>query len=626
MASRRRAPERRSSDVTDPAARVRDPEPPPANEIRSGSAPAANLRRTRRSPLVEPVDDAVRDDRRPDEPAADSHVADGCMQVGPRQHAARLRIELPEDAVILERPQRAFAERQPAAAVVREVTAGGAVLGHDPRHLALARDPERVVAAASPEDGEPPGRNRSSRPVAIEMRASSGPPSCAAQTKPSPAASRPQRKPRQPTDLVSSCVRVSMRKSRCSLGSSSHAERPATTTSEGASPQPNFVPERRLASAAPVVASTALSTSGCSAAVFAGGASSRKASTVPTAPRPRPRARRRSAGDPPAQTAATAPTRPCMRVARCGGEITTARVTLLRLLGERACDHAVPRRPANPGRTLGDPRRRLVQMGEDHGKLVLALERPLTRHALEQHAAECVDVGAAVDLLAANLLRRNVVDGADETPIAGQAADGATTCRARPKSQTYACSPSGPLRPGRCRASRRGGRARPRARRRAPRPPVPRARRRARARAGLRGAAARADRRRRRSPSRGRARHRPRPTAIVFTTFGWSSVAATATRAGSAAGTDRRARSSGDEQLQRDPPAVRVLGDVDGAHRAAGQQLADPKASDDPAGRTLHPHRACEASHRRGRTSTARTACAALVALRLPSDDERTSL
>ena len=43
--------------------------------------------------------------------------------------------------------------------------------------------------------------------------------------------------------------------------------------------------------------------------------------------------------------------------------------------------------------------------------------------ALVEHAAERVDVGAAVDRLALDLLRREVVDGAEERPAAGEARD-----------------------------------------------------------------------------------------------------------------------------------------------------------------------------------------------------------
>ena len=62
-------------------------------------------------------------------------------------------------------------------------------------------------------------------------------------------------------------------------------------------------------------------------------------------------------------------------------------------------------------------------MGEHDRQLALALERPLAREALEQHAAERVDVDSSVDRLPADLLRRDVVDRADEPAVAGEAAD-----------------------------------------------------------------------------------------------------------------------------------------------------------------------------------------------------------
>ena len=62
-------------------------------------------------------------------------------------------------------------------------------------------------------------------------------------------------------------------------------------------------------------------------------------------------------------------------------------------------------------------------MREDDGELGLALEGPLAREGLEEDTAEPVDVRAAVDDPALDLLGRDVVNGADEAAIAGQAAD-----------------------------------------------------------------------------------------------------------------------------------------------------------------------------------------------------------
>ena len=61
-------------------------------------------------------------------------------------------------------------------------------------------------------------------------------------------------------------------------------------------------------------------------------------------------------------------------------------------------------------------------MGEDDGQLALALERPRAGEALEEDAAERVDVRAPVDLAARDLLGRDVVDRSDEAAIAGEAA------------------------------------------------------------------------------------------------------------------------------------------------------------------------------------------------------------
>ena len=63
------------------------------------------------------------------------------------------------------------------------------------------------------------------------------------------------------------------------------------------------------------------------------------------------------------------------------------------------------------------------------GELLVARERRRAGEALEEHAAERVDVGAAVDGAALDLLRRHVVDGADEALRARQALDGRRVLR-----------------------------------------------------------------------------------------------------------------------------------------------------------------------------------------------------
>ena len=55
-------------------------------------------------------------------------------------------------------------------------------------------------------------------------------------------------------------------------------------------------------------------------------------------------------------------------------------------------------------------------------ELALAVERAPPREALEEDAAERVDVGSAVDVAALDLLRRDVVDRADEAAVRREAA------------------------------------------------------------------------------------------------------------------------------------------------------------------------------------------------------------
>ena len=63
-------------------------------------------------------------------------------------------------------------------------------------------------------------------------------------------------------------------------------------------------------------------------------------------------------------------------------------------------------------------------MREHDRQFALAVERPLACEALKEDAAERVDIGAAVDRSALDLLRRDVIDRPDEAALAGQAADG----------------------------------------------------------------------------------------------------------------------------------------------------------------------------------------------------------
>ncbi len=96
--------------------------------------------------------------------------------------------------------------------------------------------------------------------------------------------------------------------------------------------------------------------------------------------------------------------------------------------GRRATSRAL-------GRSVRRSRRELRASLARHGRWVLELrvdrrdlgvarERHLTGEAAVQHAAQGVDVGAAVDVVVPDLLRRHVVDGADELPGACQAGAG----------------------------------------------------------------------------------------------------------------------------------------------------------------------------------------------------------
>ena len=62
-------------------------------------------------------------------------------------------------------------------------------------------------------------------------------------------------------------------------------------------------------------------------------------------------------------------------------------------------------------------------MGVDERELALPLERALSGQTFVEHAAERVDIGAAVDRTTSDLLGRDVVERADEAAVAGQAAD-----------------------------------------------------------------------------------------------------------------------------------------------------------------------------------------------------------
>jgi hypothetical protein len=102
-------------------------------------------------------------------------------------------------------------------------------------------------------------------------------------------------------------------------------------------------------------------------------------------------------------------------LARCAGKIARAGEALGRILRQRTGDHGVEAR----GRA-GHARGRIVEVGLDRRDLAVAVERHRARQRVVEDAAERVDVGARVDRLAADLLRRDVVERADEHPDLGQ--------------------------------------------------------------------------------------------------------------------------------------------------------------------------------------------------------------
>ena len=108
----------------------------------------------------------------------------------------------------------------------------------------------------------------------------------------------------------------------------------------------------------------------------------------------------------------------------CGlGQPATGGVAQVALLGERRGDHRVERvRQLRP--SLADGRRRVVHVREQRRNLVLALVRTFSGQALVEDAAERVDVDATVHRLPLDLLRCQVVDGAEDLPAAGEARDG----------------------------------------------------------------------------------------------------------------------------------------------------------------------------------------------------------
>ena len=222
--------------------------------------------------------------------------------------------------------------------------------------------------------------------------------------------------------------------------------------------------------------------------------------------RPPRRARRRRREEAAAAADAAAhEALPSCRRMRSRHQLAAGRVAVVGRLRERSREDVVERR-RQLGPHVGEPRRRLVQVREDDRELALAVERPLPGKALVEDAAERVDVGAAVDRAALDLLGRHVVDRADEAALAGQAARprrrggrGRSRRRRRARHRRLGATRMLPgftsrwTSPAACAASRR---RRPARRDRAPAP----------ARAGPPRGAARAGPSRRRTPSPGRGR------------------------------------------------------------------------------------------------------------------------
>ena len=98
------------------------------------------------------------------------------------------------------------------------------------------------------------------------------------------------------------------------------------------------------------------------------------------------------------------------------GELTAARVALLRLLRHCPGDHCVERR--RQLRPLRARRRRLcLEVREHHRDVRVTPKRRLPDEALVEHAAERVDIRPPVDLLTGDLLGSDVVDGAQQVAV-----------------------------------------------------------------------------------------------------------------------------------------------------------------------------------------------------------------
>jgi len=101
--------------------------------------------------------------------------------------------------------------------------------------------------------------------------------------------------------------------------------------------------------------------------------------------------------------------------------LARAREPLLGVFRECAPDHFVERR-RQVGTEGGHLGRRAQHVRSDHRHVGRALEWLAPGQAFEERAAERVQVGRGAELLALDLLRRGVVDRAEEEPLAGHSA------------------------------------------------------------------------------------------------------------------------------------------------------------------------------------------------------------
>ena len=152
------------------------------------------------------------------------------------------------------------------------------------------------------------------------------------------------------------------------------------------------------------------------------------------------------------------------------GERAAAREPVVGRLRHGRRDDGVERR-GHPRPDLAGERGLFVHVGVHGRQLALACERRLAGEALEEHAAQGVDVGPRVDRGPLDLLGGDVGDRADEVPVAGEARDRGDVLGEPEVAQVGVLAGIRRAPRARSPASRRGGRARGRARRRGRRRP-----------------------------------------------------------------------------------------------------------------------------------------------------------